>query len=341
MVRKARRARKARRDPRIKRLERVVAILAAFIVVLIAYIAYQYLAVLFKPVPVGARTTGIDTALSASQLAAINNAPNSYFEVAGEKMLNLTIKGEKFYNDTYSAPLFEVSLMHPVQYNNFVINGRPVVIYIGAISCIYCGENRWAMALALSRFGSFDTLYTGYSSLGDGDIPTLYWSQQNYTTSGLVSFGNYYNSSYINFISAEYDSPISSGFQFPVAQNPITYFVANATNQSDLAAMQFMNSTNLFRGTPFTFWGSSINQGADAVVFGNATAFSTTTNYLPLSYMTHSQIYKLLSQSNSTFAYEEYAAADVYIAETCPAINNSASVCSLPAIKEIEAKMGI
>jgi hypothetical protein len=215
------------------------------------------------------------------------------------------------------------------------------VIYIGAISCIYCGENRWAMALALSRFGYFGNLYTGYSSLGDGDVPTLYWAPQNYTTNSMITYGNSYHSNYINFFSAEYDSPITAGFEFPAIRDPIRYFVANATNSSYKTAMQFMDSTHLFQGTPYTFWGNSFNLGASGVVFGNGTSQTAISNSPPLTYMSHQQIYDQLSRFNSTFAYEEYAVADVYIAQVCPSINNAAQVCSLPAIKSMESRMGL
>jgi hypothetical protein len=273
----------------------------------------------------------------------INNAPNSNFETAWERVANLSIPNETGSNGTYTAPLFELSASHPVQVSPVIIAGKPSVIYIGAISCIYCAENRWAMALALSRFGSFNKLYIGYSALGDSDVPTLYWNADNYTTKSGATFGNGYSSSYINFISAEYDSPITGGFKFVNSQNPISYFVANAPNASYAQAMSFMNSTKLFRGTPFTLWGTSVNQGATGVVFGNATSSGSSgaTNILPLTYMSHSQIFSQLQQFNSTFAYEQYAVADVYVAQACSSINNAASVCSLPAITTLEKEMGL
>ncbi len=327
----------------VKRLKMEVTLLVIIIAIMVIYIGYTAVAPSLKPVPVGQRLTGIDSPLSTPQLAVINNASNNNFEIAGEKLLNLSINGEQGLNNSFSGPLFETSLASALQANApLVINGKPSVIYIGAISCIYCGENRWAMALALSRFGSFNKLYTGYSSLGDGDLPTLYWSYDNYTSNGTITYGNGYQSNYINFFSAEYDSPITAGFQFPQLQNPISLFVARAPNSSYSTAMQFMNGSRQFTGTPFTFWGRSLNRGADAVVFGNATSqTSTTTNLLPISYMTHQQIYDQFQQFNSTFAYEEYAAADVYVAQVCPSINNAASVCSLPAIRVMESKMGL
>jgi hypothetical protein len=195
------------------------------------------------------------------------------------------------------------------------------------------------MALALSRFGSFGEIYKGYSSFGDYDVPTLYWTTDKYNSNGSVSYGNRYSSSYINFISAEYDSPIAGGFAFVNSAKPISYFVGTAPNQTYATAMEFMNSTGAFAGTPFTFWGVALNSGVDALVFG--TSSNTSEKYPPLSYMTHQQIIDQFKGDNTTFSAQEYAAADVYVAETCPAIGNSAPVCSLPAIKSLESFMGL
>ena len=37
-------------------------------------------------------------------------------------------------------------------------DGKPKVLYIGAEYCPYCAAQRWALAVALSRFGTFDKL---------------------------------------------------------------------------------------------------------------------------------------------------------------------------------------
>lgn len=242
----------------IKLLKTIIALLIVIIAALVVYVAYPYVNLAIVGQPFGKRLTGIDTPLSSGQLSVINNAPNSNFETAWEKVANLSIPGEQYAgNDIYTAPpYFDISPLNAVRVKPPLIGGRPSVIYIGAISCVYCGESRWAMALALSRFGSFSKLYIGYSALGDSDVPTLYWNTDNYTTNSGVTFGNGYSSSYINFISAEYDSPITGGFEFVNSQDPISYFVARAPNQSYAQAMGFMNSTSMFEGTPFTLWAS-------------------------------------------------------------------------------------
>jgi len=272
----------------------------------------------------GSRLNGIDTPLNSTALSIINNAPDSYFEIAGEKLLNQTLTDQVVLSKVPNSS----------KLNAFYVNGKPSVIYIGSISCIFCGENRWSMALALSRFGSFSALYKGYSSFGDGDVPTLYWTKDNYTTPEGVGYGNDYSSSYINFISADYESPIKAGFEL----QPLTYFINNSPNSTYRAAMSFMNGTNMFQGTPFTFWGNIIVDGADAVVFGNTTPSSAT---LPLTYMTHGQVLSQLKNFNDQFAWGEYAGADVYISYLCPTINNSAPICSLPAIRKIESIEGL
>lgn len=318
-------------------------LLIIIIVVLVAYIVYPNVVGLGRQEPFGNRTTGIDTKLSAPELGAINNAPNGYFEQAGENLLNISIPGEQISNGTYysSASDFEIGFGRPQQYNTLDYNGKPSVIYIGAISCVWCGENRWAMALALSRFGSFGSLYNGYSAVQDGDVPTLYWKYQNITSSGTADFGNSYTSNYINFFSAEYDSNIKGGFEFPSSKYPISFFVSSAPNQSYYNAMAFMNNTDKFEGTPFTFWGTSLDMGAVGVVLGTPQNGTQTSSNPPLTYMTQGEILGQLGSFNSTFAQEEYATADMYVAQMCHGLNNTAPVCALPAIGKYESKMGL
>lgn len=263
---------------------------------------------------------GINQPLNASQLAVINNEPLSYYEIAGEKLLNGTLTNQ-------------VETTKYAQYNALIINGKPSVIYVGAITCPYCGENRWAMQLALAKFGNFTALYKGYSSLSDGDVPTLYFSQVNYTTPAGVDFRSSYRSNLINFFSAEYESPLTQGFQV----QPISYFIAKAPDQANATALSFMDSTGKFQGTPFTFWGTSLVTGADAVIFGNSSQSQSMLN----GGETHNQILYQLQNFNDQLAYSEYAAADVYIAQVCPSINDSAPVCNLPAIQKIRQLLGL
>ncbi len=276
-----------------------------------------------NPNEFGSRITNIDQPLNASELNVINNMNNSYFEIAGEMLLNHTLTNPVFY-------MVNKSDLFPI----YKINGKPTVIYIGALSCLYCGENRWAVALALSRFGNFTALYKGYTSFSDYDLPTLYWSVYNYTTPAGVAYGAEYSSKYLNFIPADFESPVTGGFEIA----PLSYFIKNAPNATYADAIEFMNSTGEFAGTPFMLWGRVLMKGANAVVFGNTTPKQPP---LPLEYMTHEDVIKQLKNFNDQFAWSEYAAADVYVAYVCDAINNTAPVCSLPAIAKLETVSGL
>jgi len=271
----------------------------------------------------GHRLTNINEPFNSTELAVINNAPDSYFEQAGEMLLNGSIKNEVFPRGN-RVPML-------------VVNGKPSVIYLGSITCLFCSENKWAMALALSRFGNFSELFKGYSSFGDGDLPTIYFAPARYNSSGTDSLGNFYSSKYINFISIEDENPITAGF----ALNPMPVIAENINASGNLAYKDAFalinelgsNQSTAFQGTPYTIWGAYQVGGADAVDLGNSMPKNQT---FPLTYMTHAQVLSQLAHPDDQFAYTEYAAADVYVAMVCSSINNTAPVCSLPAIKELE-----
>jgi hypothetical protein len=65
---------------------------------------------------------------------------------------------------------------------------KPEVLYIGAEYCPYCATERWAMAVALSRFGTFSGLRGIYSSSTDVDpsTPTLTFYKSTYTSTYLT-----------------------------------------------------------------------------------------------------------------------------------------------------------
>ncbi len=68
-------------------------------------------------------------------------------------------------------------------------NGKPEMLYIGAEFCPYCGAERWAMAVALSRFGTFTTPLRGFHSSPtdtDPNTPTLTFYQAKYSSPYLT-----------------------------------------------------------------------------------------------------------------------------------------------------------
>jgi thiol-disulfide isomerase/thioredoxin len=63
-------------------------------------------------------------------------------------------------------------------------DGKPRIVYMGAEYCPYCAAERWAMTVALSRFGSFSGLKLIHSSSSDvyPNTPTLTFAHATYTS---------------------------------------------------------------------------------------------------------------------------------------------------------------
>ena len=66
--------------------------------------------------------------------------------------------------------------------------GQPEVLYVGAEYCPYCAAERWALAVALSRFGSLHALSTTASSPSDvfPNTPTLSFHGASLTSSAVA-----------------------------------------------------------------------------------------------------------------------------------------------------------
>lgn len=71
-------------------------------------------------------------------------------------------------------------------------DGKPKVLYVGAEFCPYCAAQRWAVTVALSRFGTWSGLGTTHSSAADAypNTPSLSFHGARYT-SDLVAFAGY------------------------------------------------------------------------------------------------------------------------------------------------------
>ena len=73
-------------------------------------------------------------------------------------------------------------------------NGKPEMFYTGAEYCPYCAAERWAMIVALSRFGTFKGLTTVHSAVANGagnaepdpDTPTWTFLHATYSSPYLA-----------------------------------------------------------------------------------------------------------------------------------------------------------
>ncbi len=154
-----------------KKRNRRIILLAALAVAVVAIVGFAYLiegtfapspysSYIYKPVPstLLQQVTGV----SVSTLAAIGSASS----VASPRAINGSA---------------------------LTLNGKPEIIYIGAEYCPYCAVERWAMIMALSKFGNFSGIQYMLSSGSDVNPNTPTFTFQNAT----------YVSQYVSFVPIE------------------------------------------------------------------------------------------------------------------------------------------
>jgi hypothetical protein len=64
--------------------------------------------------------------------------------------------------------------------------GKLEVLYMGGEYCPYCAAERWALAEALSRFGTLTGLSFIHSAPDDGDIATMTFAHAHYTSTSVA-----------------------------------------------------------------------------------------------------------------------------------------------------------
>lgn len=63
-----------------------------------------------------------------------------------------------------------------------LLGQSPSVLYYGAEYCPFCAAERWSIAVALARFGTWSGLQTTASGLLDGDYSTITFSKARFTS---------------------------------------------------------------------------------------------------------------------------------------------------------------
>jgi hypothetical protein len=192
--------------------------------------------------------------------------------------------------------------------------GKPEVLYVGAEYCPYCAAERWAMIIALSRFGSFSGVQSMTSAADD-----VYPSTPTFTFHGAT-----YQSQYIDFVAVETTTNVKG----PDGQ----YQPLDRLTPTQQALV------NQYDGPPYTNSSGSI----PFLDFGNRYVMSGA-SYQPdvIHGMSWSEIAQSLHDPNSSQAKAVLGSANLLTAAICKVSGQQpASVCSSPAIGALEAKLG-
>lgn len=187
--------------------------------------------------------------------------------------------------------------------------GKPEVFFYGAEWCPLCAAERWSMAVALGRFGTFKSLRETVSA-SDDSYPN---------TSTLSFYQSSYTSSYIDFVSIENQDRDRNDLQQP-----------DASQQALLQSHNVGGYPFLDIGERFTISHASYDPG---VLRANPTDQSSQ----PLS---QQEIAGKLSSDNP-LSRNVLGAANYITAAICVTTKNQPdAVCSDPSIQRLETTIG-
>jgi Domain of unknown function (DUF929) len=179
--------------------------------------------------------------------------------------------------------------------------GKPEILYMGAEYCPYCAAERWAMAVALSRFGTFSNLHLIHSASSDvyPNTPTLSFHESSYT------------SKYVTFTPVEMYGLKNNGV---ILQKPTAAETALLTKYDPPSS----------QGSPLPF----VDIGNQYIVIG--------AQYLPtsLARLTWAQVAADIRDPNSAVAKGVDGTANAITAAICKIAKNApAAICNSASAK--------
>ena len=238
----------------------------------------------------GTASAGSNTATAnASVVSDLTSVPASTLKTVG--------KGSAL---TYNAKPI-ISITGPA----LTENGKPEVLYMGAEYCPFCATERWAMAEALSKFGTFSGLKFIHSDPSDvyPSTPTLTFYKSTYT------------SKYVAFNPVEELTVSKQPLEAPTtAQQALQtkYQVPPYVPAADVGSIPFVDLGNKF-----------ILSGAQY-------------NPQVLQGKTWAQVAAALKDPSNPIAQGADGAANTFTAAICKLTNNQPATACTPTVQAIE-----
>lgn len=243
---------------------------------------------LTQKAPAAATASG---AASASVVSAVTSVPSSTFDAVGAP-----------------STLSPVITYHPTA-KPLTADGKPRILYYGAEFCPYCAAERWSVAVALSRFGTWSNL--GQTTSSSSDV---------YPSTSTLSFhGAGYSSQYVSFTGYETttNQPDPAGGYVPL----------DTPSKSDLAVV------DQYDAPPYVPSGDS---GSIPFMDMGGTYLLHGPQYSPqvLAGLSHEQIAADLKNPSSPVTQAIVGSANVLTATICKLTHDApASVCSSAGVQ--------
>jgi hypothetical protein len=170
------------------------------------YTAYGAVAVVIVVVAVivGINLAGGSKPKATKDGAVVGTFPLTtalFDQVANVPAKTLVAAAETEPSDT--EPPYKLPASNPV----LALGGKPEILYLGAEYCPFCAAERWALVMALSKFGTFHNVMGTTSSSTD----------VNPSTPTFSFYKSTYTSPYLSFVPVETETDTKATLQNPTA----------------------------------------------------------------------------------------------------------------------------
>lgn len=194
-------------------------------------------------------------------------------------------------------------------------NGHPEVLYVGAEYCPYCAAERWAMMVALSKFGTFSGVSAIRSAAANGQ-----GNPEPAPNTATFSFhGSTYTSNYITFTPKELET------NHPI-QGQANYTALDTLSSDQNSVFTKLNPNGYF---PFVDFGNQytiIGASYDPTILKGMG-------------MTWAQIAATLTQPNSAIGSAINGTANYMTAAICKLTNNQPATACTSTVQGLESKI--
>jgi len=201
-------------------------------------------------------------------------------------------------------------------------NGKPEMLYMGAEYCPFCAAERWAMAVAVSRFGTLTGVQTTHSAITDGQGD----QEVDPNTDTLTFLNANFTSPYLTFEHVELNTniPDASTGGYTALQTPNT--VQNAlidkydTSTYDPSLTEPGSIPFIDFGNKYMIAGASYNPAV-------------------LADKSWAQIAAALSDPSSPIAVAIDGTANYITAAICAITGNQPATACTPVVQSLESKI--
>ena len=293
-------------ERRAEQRRRILIASGAIIAVVAIVVAFIVVKTNSKPSASSSASNGPTGAALASVVSDLTSVPASATDKIGSGGGQVTATPKAVTNGT---PL--------------TANGKPEMLYMGAEYCPYCAAERWAMIVALSRFGTFHGLATIHSAARNGagsaepypDTPTFTFAHATYT------------SPYLTFTPVEFNTNIPD----PSTGGYTTLNTPTAAQQALLTKWDnqpYISSSEPAGSIPFIYFGGK------SMIVGTSPAQNQA-----LSGLDWNQIAADLHNPNSAVAKAEVGEANYITAAICKMTGNQPASACTATVQALESQL--